>query len=194
MDGSQPINPYLTGNFAPIHGEDDFDLEVTGEMTAKVGLANTATAHGGFWLEVSSLARRQRIVLPLCATPYLTPETPFAKSVVVFPRHDRWVVQLVDKRPVTQADGSLGKVGVDVGLNVVAAETDAEARFLASSGRQSFASLRRRPATRCSISRPARATSDSRLHQSLARAVASSRATSARRWPKSLAVEAPSSV
>ena len=29
-----------------------------------------------------------------------------------------------------------------LGVNVVAADTDAEARFLASSGRQSFASLR----------------------------------------------------
>jgi hypothetical protein len=95
-----------------------------GEMTARVGPANTATAHGGFWLEVSSLERRQRIVLPLAATPYLTSHTPFAKSVVVFPRDDRWVVQLVDKRPVAPADGSLGKMGVDVGLNVVAATSD----------------------------------------------------------------------
>ncbi|MDQ2859146.1 MAG: carotenoid oxygenase family protein, partial [Pseudomonadota bacterium] len=34
MDGSQRINPYLTGNFAPIPGEDDFDLDVTGEIPA----------------------------------------------------------------------------------------------------------------------------------------------------------------
>ncbi|MHB8528076.1 MAG: carotenoid oxygenase family protein [Caulobacteraceae bacterium] len=32
MDGSQPINPYLTGNFAPVRSEDDFVLEVRGEI------------------------------------------------------------------------------------------------------------------------------------------------------------------
>jgi carotenoid cleavage dioxygenase-like enzyme len=30
MDGSQPINPYLSGNFAPVRSEDSFDLKVTG--------------------------------------------------------------------------------------------------------------------------------------------------------------------
>ncbi len=34
MDGSQPVNPYLSGNFAPVQGEDDFDLTVTGEIPA----------------------------------------------------------------------------------------------------------------------------------------------------------------
>jgi carotenoid cleavage dioxygenase-like enzyme len=32
MDGSQQINPYLVGNFAPIRSEDDFELEVVGEI------------------------------------------------------------------------------------------------------------------------------------------------------------------
>ncbi|MFI4973592.1 MAG: carotenoid oxygenase family protein [Caulobacterales bacterium] len=34
MDGSQPINPYLAGNFGPVRSEDDFDLTVTGEIPA----------------------------------------------------------------------------------------------------------------------------------------------------------------
>jgi carotenoid cleavage dioxygenase len=34
MDGSQVINPYLAGNFAPVRSEDDFELEVTGEIPA----------------------------------------------------------------------------------------------------------------------------------------------------------------
>jgi len=34
MDGSQPINPFLTGNYAPVAGEDDYDLTVTGELPA----------------------------------------------------------------------------------------------------------------------------------------------------------------
>src|SRR3546814_3976929 len=32
MDGDVRINPYLAGNFAPIRCEDDFDLEVSGEI------------------------------------------------------------------------------------------------------------------------------------------------------------------
>jgi carotenoid cleavage dioxygenase-like enzyme len=32
MDGDVRINPYLSGNFAPIRSEDDFDLDVTGEI------------------------------------------------------------------------------------------------------------------------------------------------------------------
>ena len=36
MDGSQAINPFLAGNFAPVRGEDDFELEVAGEIPAEL--------------------------------------------------------------------------------------------------------------------------------------------------------------
>ena len=36
MDGSQAGNPYLSGNFAPVASEDDFDLEVVGEIPAAI--------------------------------------------------------------------------------------------------------------------------------------------------------------
>ncbi|MDO8379260.1 carotenoid oxygenase family protein [Phenylobacterium sp.] len=39
MDGEVRINPYLSGNFAPVRSEDDFDLAVTGEIPA--GLRGT---------------------------------------------------------------------------------------------------------------------------------------------------------
>ncbi len=32
MDGSLSTNPYLSGNFAPVRSEDDYDLEVVGEF------------------------------------------------------------------------------------------------------------------------------------------------------------------
>ena len=32
MDGSQPVNAYLSGNFAPVRDEVDVELEVVGEM------------------------------------------------------------------------------------------------------------------------------------------------------------------
>ena len=42
MDGSHRINPYLAGNFAPVASEDDFDLEITGEIPKDL--------HGAFYL------------------------------------------------------------------------------------------------------------------------------------------------
>src|SRR5580704_16170482 len=44
MDGSQVISPYLAGNFAPVRSEDDFELEVTGEIPA--GLAGAFYRNG----------------------------------------------------------------------------------------------------------------------------------------------------
>ncbi|MGH7011033.1 MAG: carotenoid oxygenase family protein, partial [Caulobacteraceae bacterium] len=36
MDGSQPINPYLSGNFAPVREESDFDLAIDGALPAEL--------------------------------------------------------------------------------------------------------------------------------------------------------------
>ena len=36
MDGDARINPYLAGNFAPVRSEDDYDLEVTGQIPAEM--------------------------------------------------------------------------------------------------------------------------------------------------------------
>jgi carotenoid cleavage dioxygenase len=44
MDGSQIVNPYLAGNFAPMRSEDDFELEVVGEIPA--ALAGTFYRNG----------------------------------------------------------------------------------------------------------------------------------------------------
>jgi carotenoid cleavage dioxygenase len=44
VDGSQVTNPYLAGNFAPVRSEDDFELEVTGEIPA--GLNGTFYRNG----------------------------------------------------------------------------------------------------------------------------------------------------
>jgi carotenoid cleavage dioxygenase-like enzyme len=44
MDGSKHIDPYLAGNFAPVRSEDDFELEVVGEIPA--GLAGAYYRNG----------------------------------------------------------------------------------------------------------------------------------------------------
>ena len=64
---------------------------------------------------------------------------PFAFASHFAPAHD---VEAIDIYRAVRALGTLARPYVMLGVNVVAAETDAEARFLASSGRQAFASLR----------------------------------------------------
>ena len=44
MDGSQTVNPFLAGNYAPVHDEVDFELTVTGEVPA--GLAGALYRNG----------------------------------------------------------------------------------------------------------------------------------------------------
>ncbi len=44
MDGEVRINPFLSGNFAPLHSEDDFELPVEGKLPA--GLSGTLYRNG----------------------------------------------------------------------------------------------------------------------------------------------------
>jgi carotenoid cleavage dioxygenase-like enzyme len=44
MDGTQTVNPFLAGNYAPVSDEADFDLTITGEIPA--GLAGTLYRNG----------------------------------------------------------------------------------------------------------------------------------------------------
>jgi carotenoid cleavage dioxygenase-like enzyme len=36
MDGSPSTNSYLSGNYAPVRSEDDYDLEVAGEFPSSL--------------------------------------------------------------------------------------------------------------------------------------------------------------
>jgi carotenoid cleavage dioxygenase-like enzyme len=44
MDGSPTTNSYLSGNFAPVRSEDDYDLEVVGDIPS--GLRGTFYRNG----------------------------------------------------------------------------------------------------------------------------------------------------
>jgi carotenoid cleavage dioxygenase len=44
MDGSKRIDPYLSGNFAPVRAEDDFEMTVVGEIPE--GLAGAFYRNG----------------------------------------------------------------------------------------------------------------------------------------------------
>jgi predicted RNA-binding Zn-ribbon protein involved in translation (DUF1610 family) len=91
------------------------------EMCITFERARKATSHGGWWAKVSSLENGKRITVPLAPTPFLTDPDVMVRSVLVGLRHGRWRFQFTDKTPVEAFDPTSTKVGVDVGLNVLAA-------------------------------------------------------------------------
>ena len=95
---------------------------VMSEMTCTFGASKTST-HFDWWLKVSSLVNGKTIKLPLAATPYL--HDGLQKTVIVSKTsRNGWRFQFSEKCADAVFDGSAGSVGVDVGLNVLAATSD----------------------------------------------------------------------
>jgi hypothetical protein len=103
---------------------EDFPMWLT-EMTCVFGPSEDST-HFGWWLRFSSLEGGPRIQVPLAFNPYLKTVEGVAKTVLVRKRENRWVFQFCEKatQKETEFDGSAGKIGVDVGLNCIAATSD----------------------------------------------------------------------
>ena len=94
------------------------------EMTCVFGPSKKAE-HFVWWLRFSSLDSGKRIEIPLAFNPYTKGLDILSKSVLVQKREDRWSFQFCEKvSSEVDFDGSQGKVGVDVGLNVLAATSD----------------------------------------------------------------------
>jgi transposase len=94
------------------------------EMTCGFGPSDKA-GHFGWWLRFSSLESGRRTQVPLAFNPYLKSTEGLAKSCMVKKRNGRWTFQFCEKNPEEPAfDGTQGKIGVDVGLNVIAATSD----------------------------------------------------------------------
>jgi len=92
------------------------------EMTCVFG-PSKGSEHFGWWLRFSGLESGRRVQVPLVSTPYLNGS--FAKTVLVQPSRDgRWRFQFSEEVPDKALDGSKGKVGLDVGLNCLAATSD----------------------------------------------------------------------
>lgn len=92
------------------------------EMTCVFGQASKTTEFD-WWLRFSGLQSGKRIQVPLVSTPYLKDE--LAKTVTVSKTmKGRWRFQFSDELPDPILDGSKGKVGLDVGLNCLAATSD----------------------------------------------------------------------
>jgi putative transposase len=111
----------IAGN-TPVVG-DDCPMWLS-EMCIEFAPAKQAGSHGGWWARVSCLDNGKRLSIPLAKTPYLTNPTKMAKSVLIGKRHGRWTFQFTDKTPAVEFAPTTKRIGVDVGLNVLAATSD----------------------------------------------------------------------
>lgn len=103
---------------------DNFPMWMT-EMTCVFGPSEDSI-HFRWWLRFSSLDGGPRIQLPLAFNPYLKSVEGLARTVLVRKREGQWSFQFCEKgtQETEDVDGSAGKIGVDVGLNCIAATSD----------------------------------------------------------------------
>lgn len=99
------------------------------EMTATLEEATGAKV-ATIWLTASTLTRYQTMALPLEGNPYVTSLDDIGSGILA--RQDargRWRFEVVEKKtwdPVEPTD-EMPKIGIDVGLNVIAATSDGRA-------------------------------------------------------------------
>jgi putative transposase len=96
------------------------------EMTCRLE-APTVTTHTDLWLRISTLERRRSVWLPLVGSAYVScPEDVRKGFLARKTRKGRWRFEVLDVREweVPEPAPDVPKVGVDVGLNVVAATSD----------------------------------------------------------------------
>jgi hypothetical protein len=82
------------------------------------------TKHADFWLKISTLVSYKRAWLPLIGNPYVKKASDVSKGIHARKdRRGRWRFEAVDTKAwvIPEADPESPRVGVDVGLNVVAA-------------------------------------------------------------------------
>lgn len=115
-------NPKISGH-APTIGERT-PMHLT-QMTCTFGESKKSKFFDGWWLRFSTLTRRSTAEIPLKASPYLRSSKDLALSVMARKNPDGgWVFQFTEKAEAPVFAGDAGKIGVDVGLNVLAATSD----------------------------------------------------------------------
>jgi transposase len=80
-----------------------------------------------WWLGVSTLTKYRTIKIPLKSNPHVkSPDEIVHGCMVRKDRRGRWRVEVLEKKPVEEPklDLTLPRIGVDVGLNVMAATSD----------------------------------------------------------------------
>ena len=96
------------------------------EMTGKLQDPQE-TVLADLWLNLSTLIRRKVVWLPLKGSPYIKRASGVSKGIMARKdRRGRWRFEAVDKKEWEVPDAVLGapRIGVDVGLNVIAATSE----------------------------------------------------------------------
>jgi len=117
------LDPEVSGN--PPRVSDRIPMRMS-ENTCTLADANEA-AMAPMWIKISTLVSRKVIWLPLNGNPYVGSSSDVSKGVHARKdKRGRWRFEVVEKKewvvPEPQPDAP--KIGVDVGLNVVAATSD----------------------------------------------------------------------
>lgn len=92
------------------------------EMTSWLEAPDKAL-HAAFWLRLSSLKKRETLMLPLSGNPYITSPDDVSKGIQARKtRSGRWRFEVVEKKEWKVPEPAPGavRVSVDVGLNVLA--------------------------------------------------------------------------
>ena len=113
----------IVGNPPEIAG--DFPMWLS-EMCVDFGKAKKAKSLGDWWISVSCLKNGRRVKIPLANNPYLDNPEDFAKSVLIRKRDGNWSFQFTDKKPDIEFTKTNKKIGLDVGLNVLASTSDGQ--------------------------------------------------------------------
>ena len=104
---------------------DDFPMWLNA-FGVSFGKAKKAESLSGWWVKVSSLKNGKRVQIPLACNPFLDKPETFVSSVLIRKREGKWTFQFTDKTPDRKFGKTSKKLGLDVGLNVLAATSDGE--------------------------------------------------------------------
>lgn len=78
------------------------------------------------WLRISTLAKRKSVWIPLVGSPFVRRASDVRKGVLARKKNGRWRFEALDTKAweVAEPDPNAPRIGVDVGLNVIAATSD----------------------------------------------------------------------
>ncbi len=117
------VDPKVAGNLPQV--SDRIGMRLS-EMTGKLQDPQEAS-YADLWLNLSTLVRRKVVWLPLVGNPYVKRASDVSKGILARKdRRGRWRFETVDTKEwaIPQAQPGSPRVGVDVGLNVIAATSE----------------------------------------------------------------------
>jgi hypothetical protein len=117
------LDPEISGN--PPRVSDCIPMRMS-ENTCTLTDADEAVV-APMWLKISTLVSRKVIWLPLCGNPYVESASDVSKGIHARKdKRGRWRFEVVERKEwvVPEPQPEAPRIGVDVGLNVIAATSD----------------------------------------------------------------------